>query len=352
MKISKEEMIKFKVFLRTHPEVAHDLATSNLAVFMAFYLSHLFQHRPGIMQLFMMRDTEELEPRHLLAPTYPESYGEEIFLYANVLWSVLGRRKFTNCTIVCGTREKAREVYEKLLKELLENKEIAKFNHGVTKATCDGWNIYLPGRNARISVLSFPIIPYRIRHRRRSPELLICTGFENIPADTREIIKWLEKNVYSKDVYYEKTILYGGAYDLFEKIKDDLHSKWWKGHRPSLEAYPLFSEDGSCFWDTRFSEEEIEKLWEGFDDPKWQKKYLLHTIHRHKVPKKYFAEDGTCDAKAYLNDLTQEKDHENFFERILLEVDLEHPADTITILAGHYTYYGIGRVAVFEPIED
>ncbi len=342
---------KFKKFLFENPSLIYKLACEGMANFMLFCLPHLFKYQFGIFQLCMIHDTESKE-RHIVCPTFPDSYAEEIFMYSYVLWSILGVNKFTNCVIVCGTREKAKEVYEKFKNEFLQNRELRKFNHKVTDASCDGWNIFVPGFNARISILSFPILPSRIRHKRRSPDIVICCDLEDSLAGTSVITAWMENQLYDNRHFYQKTVVFGtvkGKDNIFESIRLQGVADKKKRFDVLLTPCPLFGDEKECFWEKRYSKKEIRKMLENWDDKSWQQKYLLHTYEVFKVPKKYFHKDGSCKIQEYKESLKSQKDFS--LDLIFHKVAEMRQAENYSILGGRFSYYGTGVVIKYEADE-
>jgi hypothetical protein len=341
---------KFKQFLLQNPALIHKLSFEGMSNFMLFYLSHLFRYQFGIFQLFMLFDLEGME-KNLVYPTFPDSYAEEIFMYSYVLWSVLGINKFTNCVIVCGTREKAKEVYIKFKNEFLYNDQLKKFNHKVTEESCDGWNIFVPGFNARISILAYPIFPSRIRHKRRSPDVVICCDLDTSTADPKSITAWMEDQLYDDRHFYHKTVVFGTLLkrgSLFRDLQmrgiDDRRKRF----NTLMVPCPLFDDEKSCLWDKRYSKKEIKEMIENWDNKEWQEQYLLHTYETFKVPKKYFNPDGSCRIDDYLKEL--EKDQSALFERVMIEVAQKRQAETHYALGGHYEYRGLGVVVKYEPV--
>jgi hypothetical protein len=346
----KKNHQQFKQFLIANPALIHQLTFEGMGNFMLFYLSHLFRYQFGIFQLFMLIDLEN-KTKNLVYPTFPDSYAEEIFMYSYVLWSILGINKFTNCVIVCGTREKAKEVYTKFKNEFLYNEQLKKFNHKVTEMTCDGWNIFVPGFNARISILAYPIFPSRIRHKRRSPDIVICCDLDDSFADPEKITYWMEDQLYDERHFYHKTIVFGTVQkhgSLFKAIQiPDPHGRR-KKFDILLVPCPLFDDDKSCLWEKRYSKNEIKEMLENWDNKDWQEQYLLHTYEVFKVPKKYFNPDGSCRIDEYLKEI--KKDQSMFFERICIEVNQKQQAETHYALGGHYEYRGLGVVIKYEPV--
>ncbi len=361
--MKKENLPQVKKFMLKHPEVMHKLANEGLGHFMLFCLSHLFKYPFGIFQMIMMVKAEN-DDRNIVCPTYPDSYAEEIFMYSYVLWSVLGIKKFTNCVIVCGTREKAKEVYLKMKDEFLNNTELRKFDHKVTKFTCDGWNIFVPGYNARISIATYPMCPSRFRHKRRSPDIVIGCDLECLYSDTRAITRWMETELYDDMLFYEKTIVFGTVkknsdVDIFEDIrKRGTDNDRRKPFNVVTVPCPLFDDDQDCLWRRRYTELEVQEMLKNWDDEAWRLKYLLHTIETFKVPKRFLGEDGTCDVaeyKKYLHEKYREELKATpptghwLFQEISVEVAEQRKADEYRILDGHYGYYGTGVVVKYEP---
>lgn len=345
---------KIKQMLLQNPKLIHQLSYEGFSNFMLFYMSHLFTYKLGIFQLYMMRDVLS-DIKDIVCPTFPDSYSEEIFMYSYVLWSILGVNKFTNCVIVCGTREKAKEVYLKFKNELLNNPELKKFNHKVTETSCDGWNIYVEGFNARISILSYPIPPSRIRHKRRSPDVVICCDLDDSFDDPRTIVSWMRNELYDKKHFYQKTIVFGNMNrenNLFDEIV--MIGTNERDRRENLKVTitpcPLFGENKECFWNERYSKKDIEEMLKNWNDEKWQRKYLLHTYQTFKVPKEYFNEDGVCDVEGYKKYLDIHKDdRELFFDGVMHEVSTMREADYYELLQKAIKYRGLGVVIKYEP---
>jgi hypothetical protein len=347
----KKNHQKFKQFLIANPSLIHQLTVEGMGNFMLFYLSHLFRYQFGIFQLFMLIDLES-KVKNLVYPTFPDSYAEEIFMYSYVLWSVLGINKFTNCVIVCGTREKAKEVYTRFKNEFLYNDQLKKFNHKVSEASCDGWNIFVPGFNARISILAYPIFPSRIRHKRRSPDVVICCDLDESLADVGSITSWMGDQLYDERHFYHKTIVFGTVRkqsNIFEEIRMRGVQDKRKKFNVLIVPCPLFGEEKDCLWDKRYSKKEINEMLANWNNEEWQRQYLLHTYDTHKVPRKYFDADGVCRIDDYLKDI--EKNDDFFIERIFIKVDRERHAETYSILGGNYEYYGTGKVVKYEPVD-
>ena len=343
---------KFKQFILKNPSLIHKLTIEGIGHFMLFCMSHLFKYQFGIFQIYMMFDTEN-EIKHLACPTFPDSYAEEILMYSYVIWGILGIKKFTNCVIVCGTREKAKEVYTKFENEFLNNSELKKFNHKVTKTSCDGWNIFVPGFNARISVLSYPMFPSRIRHKRRSPDIVICCDLEDSFTDNRSITSWMSDQLYDSRHFYQKTITFGTINkkdNIFEDIRtrgtlfDDRRKKL----NVTIAPCPLFGEEKECFWKKRYSEKEIQEMLKNWDNKEWQQKYLLHTYQIFKVPRKYFNDDGTCNVDEYKKYLKDNPD--SFFDNIFHGVAEMQQADPCSMLKERYKFYGTGIIIKYEAV--
>lgn len=345
----KKNHQQFKQFLLANPALIHQLSFEGMGNFMLFYLSHFFRYQFGLFQLFMLIDLEG-KSQNLVYPTFPDSYAEEIFMYSYVLWSVLGVNKFTNCVVVCGTREKAKEVYTKFKNEFLYNEQLKKFNHKVTEMTCDGWNIFVPGFNARISILAYPIFPSRIRHKRRSPDIVICCDLDDSYGNPEDIAWWMQDQLYDDRHFYHKTIVFGTIQKHGSLFKELLREnvRGWKKPNILLVPCPLFDDEKSCLWDKRYSKKEIKEMLENWDNKDWQKQYLLHTYDTFKVPKKYFNPDGSCRIDEYLKET--KNDQSMFVERILIEVAQKQQAETHYALGGHYEYKGLGVVVKYEPI--
>ncbi len=364
--MAKENLQQIKKLLLENPELVHHLSKESLSHFMFFCLPHLFKYRLGIFHMYMMLDVG-LGKRNILCPTHPDSYAEQIFMYSYILWSILGINKFTNCVVVCGTREKAKEVYLKFKNEFLNNEELKKFDHKVTEFTCDGWNIFLPGYNARISIATFPMLPSRFRHKRRRPDVVICNELEDSWAGSQAITRWMATELYGEDCFYEKTVVFGtvkvdGSRDLFDTIRlrgvDHVREKPFN---VDITPCPLFDDDGGCMWDKRYSEKEIREMLKNWDDPKWQKQNLLHKIEVIKMPKRCINDDGTCNTEEYRKHLQEkiQKELQNpkpngraIFERVVFNVSQKRKAEECSILGGGYKFYGTGVVLKFEPEDE
>ncbi|MEI8174924.1 MAG: hypothetical protein WCG28_03170, partial [bacterium] len=354
--MTKKNHQKIKQLLLKNPSLICKLAYDDIGYFMFFCLSHLFEYPFGIFQISMMWDTVN-NIKNIVCPTFPDSYTEEIFMYSYVLWSILGKNKYTNCVIVCGTREKAKEVYLKFENEFLNNPELRKFNHKVTKECCDGWNIFIPGFNARISILSFPMFPSRIRHKRRSPDIVICCDLEDSFADEKDISYWMEEQLYDSIYFYQKTIVFGTmnkSDNLFEdiRLRGDTFNDRRKKFNVTFTPYPLFGDNKECFWEEKYSPKEIKEMLKNWNDKKWQVKHLLHTYKTFKVPKEYFNTDGTCKVEEYRKYLEKEKyknkDDASLWNLVNQEVAEMRKAEEYSMFHGAIKYFGIGVVVTYK----
>lgn len=364
--MAKKNLQQIKKLLLDNPELVHHLSKESLSHFMLFCLSDMFKYRLGIFHMHMMLDAG-MGSKNIVCPIHPDSYADQIFMYSYILWSIFGVNKYSNCVIVCGTRDKGREVYTKFKDELINNVELKKFDHKVTEECCDGWNIFIPGYNARISITTFPMRPSRFRHKRRRPDVVICNELEDSRAGSQTITQWMETELYGEDCFYDKTIVFGTVREsrndcLFDAIRlRGVEHTWQQPFDVSITPCPLFNDEKECLWDQRYSEKEIKNMLKNWNDEKWQRKNLLHTIEVIKMPKRCINEDGTCNAEEYLKHL-QEKGRKELesdspyahalFERVHFEVALDRQAYEYSILGGYYKYYGTGVVLKFEPEDE
>jgi len=302
----------------------------------------------------MMINDAESDIKHLVYPTFPDSYVKEILTISHVLWRVLGKSQYTNCVIVCGSRTQAKELYEQLKSEFLENKDLHIFDHGVTDADCDGWNIFVKNRGARISFTSYPMEPRRIRHKRRSPDLVVCYDLEE--SHDGNIHKWLGQNIYNSNHFYQKTILTGeinSSGNIFEQLRTEKFYGRVKVLDPiSIIPCPLFDMNNKCLWEERYSEKEQKKLLKEMKDPKKEKEvqYRLNTSQVFYIPKRFVTSDG-YDIEGYAKYLESRK-KEDIMAFVMHEVSLKNHAEEYSLCGGEYVYYGTGKVAVYISIDD
>lgn len=351
----KKEHQKLRQLLIENPALIHKVASEDLGHFMLLYMQSLFKYKLGIFQLLMAHDIARDSVRDIVYPTFPDSYAEEILMYSYLLWGILGVNKFTNCVVVCGTREKAKEVYMKFKDELLNNKELKRFKHRVTEQTCDGWNIFVPSFNARISITTFPMIPSRMRHKRRSPDAVICCDLDDSGASAGTITRWMEQELYDKIHFYQKTAVFGSVLrkdNLFEdmRMRGDGENDRRKKFNVLVNPCPLFDENKECFWEERYSQKEIKEMMKNWNDESWQCRYLLHSYRTFRVPKDCLNADGTCDVESYKKYL--KSDEKLFFLEIMHEVSLKREAERYSIFNGTIEYRGTGEVVLYAPISE
>ena len=341
----------FSKYLNKNQLLAHHLGRETLTGFMFFYMSDYFEYCLGIPHLTMIRYAQD-PVRHTLFTTFPDSNAEQILVYSNALWSILGNNRRTHVAIVCGTREKAREVYDELKYQLLHNSNLRHFNHGVTEQSCDGWNIKIPKFYARISVIAYPMSPSKVRYRGRSPDMVICCGLEHVKSKNSDVKDWMKDELYHKRHFYEKTIVVGEAIrnsDPIESLRSDVLAKRY----PFIMTFvpcPLFSDSGECMWEEKYPDEDARELFQKCEsDPLVRQQYMFNDKTVVRVPRKFFDADGRCRVDEYEKSI----EHEHDLDSNRLHIIMARMTNAWEYLVfGKYHIHGTGTAYFFEPDDD
>ncbi len=315
-------------------------------MFFAFcYFSHMFPLYLGKLQMDLFQEESTLPPRHMMYPSFPDSYCEMILMYTNILWRIFGVSQYTNCVIVCGTREKAKDVFNVFKNELLNNKSLQDFKHGVTKNSISGWSIIIPNYTARITITIYPTDPNRIKHKQRLPDMIIGVDLDSRYIPEGVLATWMKQVFYDPDRMYEQTIVLGTITkkeNIFESVRQmPIESLF-------ILPLPLFDNNKECFWKEKYSNEEITELLKDYDNPAWQLKYLCHTKKTIAIWQKWLNEDGSFDFEGYWKTDPKNGDGDNnFLSEMILYKNTRHHGAWLYRHIPNRDYYGIGEAFTF-----